>query len=315
MQHYTRFLLAAALLVLGLSRGQAQSCPDSVAVADSLTLAADSVALAADTLMAQLASAQPAPVLSLPDTVVAGHLLMAGDQVVGRVDGKPLTLYDLPYSPKRRMENWRRLAYNTTAFVGAGVVTLFVLECLPEGATAWDKSEIKHTSFWHRYGNHVADGPVWDKDNFVFNYILHPYGGAVYYMSARSNGFNILGSFLYASFVSNVLWEYGIEAFMEIPSIQDMFVTPVCGSLIGEGFYRVKRSIVANDYCLWGSKACGKIVAWLVDPINEFVSLFAGNPWKYKKAKPGHIQSLECVPSVNLFGHHPQVGFSAVITL
>jgi hypothetical protein len=49
------------------------------------------------------------------------------------------------------------------------------------------------------------------------------------------------------------------------------------GSLVGEGFYRIKRNIVANDYCLWGSKALGHIAAFLVDPLNEFVSLFAGN--------------------------------------
>lgn len=224
---------------------------------------------------------------------------------------KPLTLYDLPYSRTRRMENWRRLAYNTATFVGAGVVTLLVLECLPEGATAWDKSEIKHTPFWHRYGNHVKDGPVWDKDNAVFNYVLHPYGGAVYYMSARSNGFNILGSLLYASFVSNVLWEYGIEAFMEIPSIQDMIVTPIAGTVIGEGFYRLKRKIVQDDYRLFGSRAMGVAVAWFIDPINEFVSLFAGNPCKRGK----HAASITCSPSINLLGKRPQVGFSAVITL
>ena len=195
--------------------------------------------------------------------------------------------------------------------MGAGVVTLLVLECLPEGATAWDKSEIKHTPFWHRYGNHVKDGPVWDKDNAVFNYVLHPYGGAVYYMSARSNGFNILGSLLYASFVSNVLWEYGIEAFMEIPSIQDMIVTPIAGTVIGEGFYRLKRKIVQDDYRLFGSRAMGVAVAWFIDPINEFVSLFAGNPCKRGK----HAASITCSPSINLLGKRPQVGFSAVITL
>ncbi len=224
---------------------------------------------------------------------------------------KPLTLYDMPYSRTRHMENWGRLAYNTATFAGAGVVTLLVLECLPEGATAWDKSEIKHTPFWHRYGNHVKEGPVWDKDNAVFNYVLHPYGGAVYYMSARSNGFNILGSMLYATFVSNVLWEYGIEAFMEIPSIQDMIITPIAGTVIGEGFYRLKRKIVQDDYRLFGSRAMGVAVAWIVDPINEFVNLFAGNPCKRGK----HAASITCSPSIDLLGRRPQVGFTAVITL
>ena len=130
-------------------------------------------------------------------------------------------------------------------------------------------------------------------------------------MSARSNGFNILGSMLYATFVSNVLWEYGIEAFMEIPSIQDMIITPIAGTVIGEGFYRLKRKIVQDDYRLFGSRAMGVAVAWIVDPINEFVNLFAGNPCKRGK----HAASFTCNPSIDLLGRRPQVGFTAVITL
>lgn len=223
-----------------------------------------------------------------------------------------ITIYDLPYSRTTRMEDWKRLSYNTATFVGAGIVTLLVLECLPEGATAWDKTEIKNTPFWKRYGNNVAAGPVWDKDNFVFNYILHPYGGAVYYMGARSNGFNMLGSCLYATFVSAVLWEYGIEAFMEIPSIQDLFVTPIAGTIVGEGFYQLKRKIVHDDYRLFGSKAAGVVVAWFIDPLNEFVSLFAGNPCK--RVKPGHISSISCTPNINFMGKHPRLSLSAVVT-
>ena len=130
-------------------------------------------------------------------------------------------------------------------------------------------------------------------------------------MSARINGFNILGSMLYATFVSNVLWEYGIEAFMEIPSIQDMIITPIAGTVIGEGFYRLKRKIVQDDYRLFGSRAMGVAVAWIVDPINEFVNLFAGNPCKRGK----HAASFTCNPSIDLLGRRPQVGFTAVITL
>ena len=69
---------------------------------------------------------------------------------------------------------------------------------------------------------------------------------------------------LYSTLVSNVGWEYGIEAFMERPSIQDMIITPVVGSLIGEGFYRAKRRLVDNDYCLFGSRVLGGM--WMGNP-------------------------------------------------
>ena len=196
---------------------------------------------------------------------------------------EPRTLYDLPYSTTRRMHDWHRLARNTTAFTLAGVATLYILETLPEDATAWNKKELRRMGLFERWRYHADRGPVWDKDNPIFNYILHPYGGAVYYMSARSCGFNVLGSLAYSAIVSAVLWEYGIECFNEVPSIQDLVITPLAGMLMGECFYRVKRIIVANDYHLFGSWFLGHLVAWLVDPINEFVGLITGNPCKNRR--------------------------------
>jgi hypothetical protein len=64
---------------------------------------------------------------------------------------------------------------------------------------------------------------------------------------------------------------------MERPSIQDIFITPLVGSAIGEGFYRLKRNIVNHGYTLFGSKAVGNIVVFLIDPVNEVIGLFAGN--------------------------------------
>lgn len=188
------------------------------------------------------------------------------------------TIYDLPYSVTTSCPNWKNLWVNTGVLFGAGFVTLGVLELLPESATAWNKAEIHKKPFFDRWWSNVKKGPVWDHDNVVFNYILHPYGGAAYYMSARSQGCNMFQSFLYGLAISTVFWEYGIEAFMEVPSIQDLFITPIGGLLVGETFYRIKRYIVENDYHLFGSPVLGKAAAILVDPVNEVVNLFRGNP-------------------------------------
>lgn len=193
------------------------------------------------------------------------------------------TLYDRPYSMTANYPNYKRLALNTGVLFGAGVLTLGVLQLLPDDATAWNKKEIRQVPFFRRWVNNVKKGPVWDKDNFVFNYILHPYGGAAYYMSARSQGFNVLYSFLYSAAVSTFFWEYGVEAFMEIPSIQDLVLTPVAGVLIGECFYLLKRRIVANGYELFGSRLAGNVAAYLIDPVNEVIGIFAGNPDRRKK--------------------------------
>ncbi len=197
---------------------------------------------------------------------------------IDSVHVKPGTIYDTPYSRTFSMPDKKGLAYNTTALYGAGFVTLGVLELLPEDATAWNKTELRKTPVFKRWWKHVSHAPVWDGDNAVFNYVLHPYGGAAYFMSARSRGFNMWQSALYSAAVSTLFWEYGIEAFMEYPSIQDLIITPVFGSMIGESFYKAKRYIVAHDYYLLGSRFLGGLVAWLIDPVNEFVGLFAGNP-------------------------------------
>ncbi|MDE6311704.1 MAG: DUF3943 domain-containing protein [Muribaculaceae bacterium] len=188
------------------------------------------------------------------------------------------SLYELPYSLTRSEKNWKRLWTNTAVLGGAYISTLVVLECLPEDATSWNRAAIRNTPWYKRWYNHVIkEGPTPDCDNPVFNYILHPYAGAVYFMAARSNGFNYFQSLLYSACISTIGWEFGIEATMERPSIQDIFITPLLGSVFGECFYLLKREIVSHDYRLFGSKVVGNIVAFLVDPVNEVVGLFAGN--------------------------------------
>lgn len=175
--------------------------------------------------------------------------------------------------------DWHRLWVNTAVLSGAYVAALFTLELLPENATNWNRSEFHDVPLGPRWRKHVIEeGPEWDGDNPMFNMVLHPYAGAAYFMAARSCGFSFWGSLLYCTCVSTVAWEFGIEAFMERPSYQDIFITPLVGSVLGEGFFRVKRYLVANDYRIFGSPVVGNIVAFLVDPVNEVVGLVGGNP-------------------------------------
>lgn len=192
---------------------------------------------------------------------------------------QPTSIYALPYSRTLNVPDWKRLWINTAILASAFSGTLAVLECLPEDATNWNRAEIQEVPPFKRWYTHVIkEGPEWDGDKFIFNYVLHPYAGAVYFMAARSNGFNFYRSMLYSACVSTIGWEFGIEGFMERPSIQDIFITPIVGSVLGELFYKLKRNLVHNDYSLFGSKIVGNIVAVLIDPLNEVVGLFNGNP-------------------------------------
>lgn len=209
---------------------------------------------------------------AVPDTTSFGAIAGTG--------AKParLSLYELPYSLTASQPDWPRLWLNAGIFAGAYVGTLAVLECLPEGATNWNRASIENMPWYERWKRNVIEkGPEWDGDDFVFNYVLHPYAGAVYFMAARSAGFNFYQSLLFCACVSTIGWEFGIEGTMERPSIQDIFITPIVGSLVGELFYKAKRYLVTHDYRLLGSRFLGGFVAFVVDPVNEVVGLFGGN--------------------------------------
>ena len=189
------------------------------------------------------------------------------------------SIYTQPYSLTLNMPQWKRMWINTAVLSGTFIGTLLVLQCLPEDATSWNRASLQNTPPFKRwYRNVFKRGPEWDHDKIIFNYVLHPYAGAVYFMSARTCGFNYWRSLLYCACISTIGWEYGIEAFMERPSIQDLFITPIVGSIIGEGFYRAKRHIVSHDYTLLGSRIHGNTAVFLIDPVNEVIDLFRGNP-------------------------------------
>jgi hypothetical protein len=93
--------------------------------------------------------------------------------------------------------------------------------------------------------------PVWDKDPWYFNYVGHPYVGALYYIRARERGFGVFGSFWYAAVLS-ACFEFGFEAFFERPSYQDLLVTPVGGALVGALLFEPMRErIKAKPALKW----------------------------------------------------------------
>lgn len=93
------------------------------------------------------------------------------------------------------------------------------------------------------------------------------------------------------------------------PSIQDLIITPLSGVLLGECFYRLKRNIVNNGYRLWGSRLWGNIAAFLIDPVNEVIGLFAGNPCREGLKRKG-VPDVSFMPWIS-----PLNGGSAGFTI
>ena len=188
------------------------------------------------------------------------------------INQKNISIYQRPYSILENCPQ-KGLLKNTGIFVGGAIGMVGVLYLLPESVTSWDKKNFTFENVFGKWWNNVKTGPVMDNDTWFMNYVAHPYWGGVFYMSARSLGYNAIYSFLYTAAMSTFLWEYGFEAFAEIPSTQDLIITPIAGSIVGELFYLAKRDIVNNDYRLLGSKFLGHCAAFLIDPTNELVNL------------------------------------------
>ncbi|OBV29491.1 hypothetical protein BKN38_05930 [Helicobacter sp. CLO-3] len=146
---------------------------------------------------------------------------------------------------------------------GGVVVAIIGLYLMPESVTNWDRSRFG----FNVWVQDVKIGPVLDNDNFILNGISHPYFGAVYYMQPRVAGYSWAESALFSFITSSIFWEYGIEAFVEIPSWQDLIYTPAMGSIFGEIFYQSTKYIQNHEYRLLNSKILGYTIVALMDPI------------------------------------------------
>lgn len=166
----------------------------------------------------------------------------------------------------------RKLSRSELLVGGIEVIGMMTLIALPKSITKWSddwqldaKRNLKRA--W-------TTAPVIDKDDWAINYIGHPYSGAIYYNALRSQGATRLQSFIFSS-VQSTIWEYGFEAIAEQPSIQDLFITPIVGSFIGELAHLGTIRMARNGFNL-GEKI-------LVTIINPSYVINNGYKVKFKK--------------------------------
>ncbi len=207
-----------------------------------------------------------------------------------------LNIYDRPYSIDENMIDKTMLRRNTAALFATGIGTMGFLYVMPSSFTNWEDDGKSPTKKWW---DNVSQAPVWDKDDIFLNYVTHPYAGGIYYMGARSAGANAAYSFLYSFALSTFFWEYGLEAFAERPSIQDLIVTPVAGAVVGEFFYKSKRNIIENNYKLYDSEFLGRTALMLMDPMTE-ISNYLWNDNKPKNSSFSFSSQPMITPSGNI---------------
>ena len=126
--------------------------------------------------------------------------------------------------------------------MGYQAVVAGALYLLPESVTKWTDEQKRTTA--NKWAENVQSA-TWDHDPGMDQLLGHPYWGATYYIRARERGFGEFGSFWYSAFLS-ALYEYGIEAFFEQPSYQDLIITPVGGTLIGKFIFEPIRASIKS---------------------------------------------------------------------
>jgi hypothetical protein len=157
------------------------------------------------------------------------------------------------------------------------LATIGTIGILPEGISHWsqeDKAYANSKDLIKKHSDHIKRGPVWDNDAWAVNYIGHPVAGSYFYVWGRQSGLSWQESAVLSTLMSTVFWEYGWEAFAETPSIQDLIVTPLLGSILGEGSNHLYNKILQNKGMIYNSILLGDIGRLILNPIGEMNSYF-----------------------------------------
>lgn len=190
-------------------------------------------------------------------TAVSGH---ASDRSDSDPDAVTAELQSRTDTTVNAAPDWDGIWRDTGILFGSQFFVAGIIYVLPESFSSWSDKQ-KNNSF-NNYAKNVFD-PVIDKDEFYINYVLHPYWGATYYIRARERGLDKVPSFIYSTLIS-AMYEFGVECFFEKPSIQDLTVTPVVGSLVGALIFEPWReSIKRKQELRWYDHAA----LVLTDPV------------------------------------------------
>lgn len=203
---------------------------------------------------------------------------------------------ELPYRYKSVIEDSLYLQLIMLSSIGA-------LAMMPEDITNWNAAKLEEKSLSQRWKDHVTTTPVWDNDSWVINYIGHPVSGAWYYTMGRNDGLSIGESAALSALMSTFVWEYGYEAFAEVPSIQDLIFTPLLGSFLGEGMYILEGKLDRQGGVVFGSRALGNVSYFFLDPLGRIADGMK-NALLFFRIDLDVTMSIQTYPQFRAIPHH-----------
>ncbi len=188
----------------------------------------------------------------------------------------------------RDREGLRR---DTWYFVGSQFAVIAILYAVPESVSGWTDEQKKDYSLSNWWDN--VTHPTWDSDDWYLNYLLHPYWGGAYYVRARERGYPGAQAVAYSALLS-AIYEFGAEALFEPASIQDLFVTPLGGAVVGTWFMHLRDGIRAREQET-GQRGFGDNVLWIAtDPlgaVNRQIDRWFGWEQSAVSIRPYYIEN------------------------
>lgn len=104
---------------------------------------------------------------------------------------------------------------------------------------------------------------VFDQDEPFWNDFVHPLSGSQLYLLYRADGYDRLTAFE-MTFISSALFELTVEIFTEPASVQDLYQTPVLGTILGFGIENLSM------YLLNSGNSIGKLLGHALNPATLF---------------------------------------------
>lgn len=105
---------------------------------------------------------------------------------------------------------------------------------------------------------------VYDQDEPFWNWMVHPLSGSQLYLFYRGMGYDSKSAFGMTT-LSSALFEFTVEVYSEPASIQDLYQTPVFGSLLGMGIEEVSVELLNS-----GSPV-GEFFGRVINPTSYFM--------------------------------------------
>lgn len=151
-------------------------------------------------------------------------------------------------------------AKTVTTLMGGVLLGGAAYAFLPSVFTGTNKDGMWQDS-WDHFKRAWTQPPVFDRDRAIVNYVGHPYFGMSFYLTQRNFGESPLRSFLFSVAMSTG-FEYLVESWAEQPSVQDLIVTPIVGSILGELAYQATQAMRKH-----GFTTAEKIMVTVLNPL------------------------------------------------